>query len=127
MKALEGIFYSTAFRVCDELAFAADPAILDMQKHMDMFAGKRCDVTLHCIASKDTQPNAPLEVHAAAILGLLDDARSEVVLDDSRGWIGVLQRHLHPDSGIVFDETAGNQRFMTYVSANRAGWTRKGG
>lgn len=124
MNALQGIFYSTAFRVRDEQSFAIDPAILEMQKHMDMFAGQRNGATLHCIASKDTQPKAPLEVHAAAIVGLLDDARSDIVMEDSQGWIGVLQRHLHPDSGIVFDEASGDEQFMIYVATDRAGWTR---
>jgi hypothetical protein len=96
-----------------------------MQKHMDMFAGERDGVMLHCIASKDTQPKTILQVHAPAIVGLLDDASSDVVMDDSLGWIGILQRHLQPDSGIVIDETAGDERFMTYVSADRAGWTRR--
>lgn len=124
VNVLQGTFYSSAFRVRDEQAFATDPAILEMQKHMDMFAGKRGAATLHCIASKDTRPKAPLEVHAAAILGLLDDASSDVVMDDPRGWIGLLQRHLDRDSGIVIDEAAGNQRFMIYLTADRAGWTR---
>jgi len=127
MHALQGAFYSTAFRVRDEQAFATDPAILEMQKHMDMFAGQRDGATLHSIASKDTPPNAPLEVHAAAILGLLADACSGVVMEDSLGWIGVLQRHLQPDSGIVIDETAGNESFMIYLTAHRSGWTRQTG
>ena len=125
MNTLQGSFYSSAFRVRDERAFATDPAILEMQKHMDMFAGQRDGATLHCLASKDTQPKAPLEVHAAAILGLLADARSGVAMEDPLGWIGTLQRHLQPESGIVIDETAGNERFMTYVMADRAGWTRR--
>lgn len=124
MNALKGAFYSTAFRVRDEHTFATDPAILEMQKHMDIFAGQRDGATLHWISSKGTQPNAPLEVHAAAILGLLDDARSGIVMEDSLGWIGALQRHLEVDCGIVINEVVGNQRFMTYVSADRAGWTR---
>jgi hypothetical protein len=46
-------------------------------------------------------------------------------MEDSRGCIGVLQRHLNPDSGIVIDETAGDERFMTYLTSDRAGWTRR--
>ena len=53
MNVLQGSFFSTAFRVRDEQAFATDPLILEMQKHMDMFAGTRDCKTLHCIASKD--------------------------------------------------------------------------
>ncbi len=124
MNTLQGSFYSTAFRVHDERAFQTDPVILDMQKHMDMFAGQKDDTTVHCIASKDTPPKTTLQVHAAAIAGLLADASSDVVMEDSLGWIEALQRHLHPDYGIVIDETAGDEKFLTYVAAGRAGWTR---
>jgi hypothetical protein len=127
MNTLQGSFYSTAFRVRDEQAIATDPAVIAMQKHMDMFAGQRDGVTLHCIASKDTQPKTILEVLAPAILTLLNEASSGVVMDDALGWIGTLQRHLLPDSAIVIDETVGDERFMTYVAADRAGWTRRAG
>ena len=46
-------------------------------------------------------------------------------MEDPSGWIATLQKHLHPDFGIVIDETAGDERFMTYIMADRAGWTRK--
>lgn len=124
MNTLQGSFYSTAFRVRDEQAFATDPAVLAMQKRMDMFAGERDGATLHCIASKDAQPKTTLEVFAPAIRSLLADAKSDVIMEDTLGWIGALQRHLQADSGIVIDETAGNQTFTTYVATDRAGWTR---
>ena len=124
MNTLQGTFYSTPFRVRDEQAFATDPAILEMQKHIDMFAGELDGATVHCIASKDAQPKTILQVFAPAILGLLDDARSDVVMEDSLGWIEVLQRHLKPDYGIVIDEIAGDEKFLTYVMADRAEWTR---
>jgi len=124
VNTLQGSFYSTAFRVRDEDAFNADPAILEMQKHMDMFAGERDGAMLHCITSKDTQPKTMLQVFAPAIVGLLEDAGSDVVMEDALGWIDVLQRHLQPDCGIIIDETAGDERFMTYVTADRVGWTR---
>lgn len=60
-----------------------------------------------------------------AILGLLDEASSGQVMEDSLDWIGTLQRHLQPDYGIVIDEAAGDERFMTYVAADRVGWTRQ--
>jgi hypothetical protein len=125
MNILQGTFYSTAFRVLDDRAFALDPAVLEMQKHMDMFAGKRRGTTLHVIASKDTEPKTDLEVHAAAIFGLLDDARSDVAMEDPLGWIEVLQKHLHPESGIVFDEAVGGEKILIYISADRAGWNRR--
>lgn len=124
MNTLQGSFYSTPFRVRDEQAFAADPAILEMQKHMEMFTGELDGATVYCIASKNTQPKTVLQVFAPAILGLLDDASSDVIMEDSLGWIGVLQRHLKPNYGIVIDETVGDRRFFTYVAADRAGWTR---
>ena len=124
MNTLQGSFYSTAFQVRDEQAFAADSATLETQKHMNMFAGERDGVMLHCIASKDTQPKTILQVFAPAILGLLDDASSDVLMEDSLGWIGVLQRHLQPDYGIVIDEIVGDEKFLTYVTADRVGWTR---
>ena len=88
MNAMQGSFYSTAFRVRDEQAFATAPAI-----------------------------------H-----GLLEDTSSNVVMEDPLGWIGVLQAHLQPDSGIVIvDETAGDQKFFTYIAPDRVGWTRRAG
>jgi hypothetical protein len=125
VNTLRGSFYSTAFRVRNEGEFEADPVIRGMRMHMDMFAGRRHGSILYCIASKDTRPPAPLEVFAPAILGLLADARPGVAVEDSLGWIGALQRHLDPGSGIVIDETAGNERFMTYITADRAGRTRR--
>lgn len=68
MNTLQGSFYSTAFRVRDEGAFNTDPAILEMQKHMDLFAGERNGVMLRCIASKDTQPKTILQVLALAFV-----------------------------------------------------------
>ncbi len=127
MNALQGTFYSTPFRVRDEQAFATDPAIVEMQKHMDMFAAELDGATVHCICSKGTQPKTILQVFAPAIGGLLAEVRSDVVMDDSLGWIGTLQRHLQADYGIVIDETVGDQRFFTYVAADRAGWTRQKG
>jgi len=125
MNVMQGSFYSTAFRVRDEQAFETDPAVVAMLKHMDMYAGKRNGATLHCIASKDTKPKSMLDVFAPAIHGLLADTSSNVVMEDPLGWIGVLQRHLQPDSGIVIDETAGDQAFMTYIAPDRVGWTRR--
>ena len=124
MNTLQGPFYSTPFRVRDEQAFATDPAILEMQKHMDMFGGELDGARVHCIASKDTQPKTILQVFAPAILGLLNDANSDVIMEDSLGWIGTLQRHLQSDYGIVIDEIVGDEKFLTYVMADRAGWTR---
>lgn len=128
MNPMQGSFYSTAFRVRDEQAFATDPAVLAMQKHVDMFEGQRNGATLHCFASKDTHPKTILEVFAPAIHGLLEDTSSNVVMEDPLGWIGVLQAHLQPDSGIVIvDETEGDQKFMTYIAPDRVGWTRRTG
>ena len=127
MNTLRGSFYSTAFRVRDEHAFAADPAIAEMQRHITMFKGELDGATIHCICSKDAQPKTILQVFAPAILGLLDDARSDVVMEDSLGWIEVLQRHLKPDYGIVIDEIVGDERFMSYITTDRAGWTRQTG
>jgi hypothetical protein len=124
MKVLQGSFYSTAFRVRDEEAFGADPAILEMQQHLDMFAGEMDGAPVHCLCSKGTQPKTILQVFAPAIAGLLAEATSSVAMEDPQGWIETLQRHLHPDYGIVFDEIAGDARFMTYVAPDRAGWSR---
>jgi hypothetical protein len=124
MRVLQGSFYSTAFRVRDEAAFGADPAILEMQQHLDMFVGEMDGATVHCLCSKGTQPKTMLQVFAPAIAGLLADTRSSVAMEDPQGWIETLQRHLDPDYGIVLDETLGDERFMTYVAADRVGWTR---
>jgi len=124
MNALQGTFYSTAFRVRDEQAFAADPVIREMQQHLDMFAGELDGDTVHCLCSKGAQPKTILQVFAPAIAGLLADTASSVVMEDPEGWIEVLQRHLHPDYGIVIDETLNDERFMTYIAADRVGWTR---
>ncbi len=64
---MQGSFTSTAFRVRDEQAFATDPAVLAMEKHMDLYAGKRDGATLHCVASKGTQPKTNHEDFAPAI------------------------------------------------------------
>jgi hypothetical protein len=125
MNVLRGAFFSTAFQVVDEQAFATDPAILEMQKHVDMFAGNRDGEMLHCITSKGLPPQTLLTVRAPAILGLLGDARSTLAMEDPANWIAALQKHLHPDFGIVIDETAGDEMFMTYIMTDRAGWTRK--
>jgi hypothetical protein len=124
MKVLQGSFYSTAFCVRDEAAFGADPAILEMQQHLDMFVGELDGATVHCVCSQGTQPKTIFQVFAPAIAGLLADATSNVAMEDPDGWIGTLQRHLRPDYGIVIDEMLGDQRFMTYIAPDRVGWTK---
>ncbi len=125
MNVLQGSFYSTAFRVREERAFETDPVVMQMLKHLEMFTGQRDGRTLHCICSKGSQPKTNLEVRAPAILGLLEDTSSGIPIEDSRGWIEALQRHLHDDFGIVIDETAEGEQFMTYLGKDRAGWTRR--
>ena len=79
---------------------------------------------LLCITSRGREPRTTLDVRAPAIAGLLEDTRSAVPIDDSQGWIETLQRHVHGDYGIVINETTGDEDFMIYVAAHRAGWTR---
>ena len=122
MRNLHGSYYTTAFRVLDDDLFAADPAIVEMRKHVDIFQGGTEGEPVYCIASKDTGPQSRLEVLAPAISNLIDGAHE--VVEDPLGWIKALQCHLHPDCGIVIDETAGDERVFTYVSTRRIACAR---
>lgn len=126
MNILQGNFYSTAFRVKDDKAFEADPSVVALRRHMEIYTGDTPEGRLNCITSKDSQPKTMLRVMHPAIIGLLNDAMpSDVVMDDEFGWLATLQKHLHPDDGIVvITEYPDGNEFQTYIANDCAGWTR---
>lgn len=127
MNVLQGNFYSTAFRVIDEAAFSNDEDVIKLGRQIEIFSGKMDGEVLHCITGKGQQPRTMLRVFRPAIMGLLQDAGpSRIPMVDSLGWIAVLQRHLHPDYGIiVINEDGAGSDFQTYITKECAGWTRQ--
>jgi hypothetical protein len=126
MNVLQGEFYSTAFRVADDKAFAIDPAMKALLKHIELFQGEEDGMFLYCITNKHGEPGTRLKVLKPAIMGLLDDAgESSVPMEDEQGWIATLQKHLHPDYGItLFHDEPGVGEYQTYITDDCAGWTR---
>ncbi|MBP9175647.1 MAG: hypothetical protein KBF54_13940 [Rhizobiales bacterium] len=124
MNVLQGQFYSTAFRVIDDDLFAADTKVLDLRQFLDIHQGREGDDMVYCITSAEGTPKIRIRATKKAVCDLLADAeQSKVALDDDRGWIETLQKHLHPDFGIVVIHE-GAEEYMTYIVSDCAGWTR---
>lgn len=101
-----GSLLSSAFRVRDEVAFESDPAIDDMMKAIDATRW-RPDVDgrpVFCLVN-GMAPFAPLLAWRAFGQSLVDpSAVFSVGIDDSRGWIAGLRRHLDPECALVVQE-----------------------
>lgn len=124
MNVLQGQFYSTAFRVIDDDLFAADARVIDLQRFLDIHSGGEGDDRVYCITSRGGTPRTRLRVTKRAVSELLSDAdQSKMALEDDSGWIATLQKHLHPDLGIVVVND-GAEEYKTYIVSDCAGWTR---
>lgn len=125
MNVLQGQFYSTVFRVIDDELFATDARVVDLQRFLDIHRGDESEGRVYCITSRGAMPKTRLRVAKQAIAGLLSDAGpSSLPLEDDYGWIATLQKHLHPDLGIIVINV-GAEDYTTYIVADCAGWTRQ--
>jgi hypothetical protein len=100
-----GSVRSCAFSVRDEAAFEEDDGIRTLIEDLDLMRGRRPEdrKSLFCIV-RDMEPSAPLVIARKAGLDLLDDQSELARIDDSRGWIAALQRHLDPGHALVVQE-----------------------
>lgn len=96
---------SCTFPVCDEEAFEEDAGIKVLIEALDLMQGRPpgARASLFCIV-RDMEPGAPLVVSRLSGLALLDDQGELALIDDSRGWIAALQRHLDPGHALVVQE-----------------------
>lgn len=100
-----GSVRSCAFPVRDEEAFEEDDGIKTLIEDLDLMQGRRRGdrAQLFCFV-RDMEPGAPLVIARKAGLDLLDDQSELARIDDTRGWIAALQRHLDPDHALVVQE-----------------------
>lgn len=125
MNVLQGKFDSSAFRVIDDDQFAADPRVIDLQRFLDIHQGREDDGMIYCITNTGGTPSTRAKVLKTALRGLIADAgQSKVPLEDDYGCIATLQKHLHPDFGIVISHE-GAEEYLTFIASDYAGWTRK--
>lgn len=100
-----GSVRSCAFPVRDEDAFEEDDGIKMLIEDLDLMRGRRPEdrKSLFCIV-RDMAPPAPMVIARRVGLALFDDQAELARIDDSRGWIAALQRHLDPGHVLVVRE-----------------------
>lgn len=100
-----GSLRSSAFPIRDEEAFEEDAGIGSLLENLDLLQGRPSGdrAPLFCFV-RDMAPGAPLVIARKAGLALLDDQGKLARIDDSRGWIAALQRHLDPGHALVVQE-----------------------
>ena len=126
MNIFEGYFYTTAFAVRDERAFHDDPDMEVFRQHFDMFSGVEGTLHVHCFTHKTGAPGTRLRVMRPAILSLTADVvPSQVPMEDPQEWVPLLQRHLHPDFGIVvINSEEDGRQFQTWIAQGCCAWSR---
>lgn len=100
-----GSVRSCAFPVRDDEAFEEDDGIRTLLEDLDLMQGRRRDdrAPLFCFV-RDMEPGAPMVLARKVGLTLLDDQGELARIDDTRGWIASLQRHLDPGHALVVQE-----------------------
>ena len=100
-----GSVRSCAFPVREEAAFEEDDGIKALIEDLDLMQGRPPGdrAVLFCFV-RDMEPGAPLVIARKAGMDLLDDQGELARIDDSRGWIAALQRHLDPGHALVVQE-----------------------
>lgn len=100
-----GSVRSCAFPVRDEAAFEEDDGIRTLIEELDLMRGRRPEDRrpLYCLL-RDMEPAAPLVMARRAGLDLLDEQGELARIDDTRGWIAALRRHLDPGHALVVQE-----------------------
>jgi hypothetical protein len=95
-------FYSNAFRVLDERSFVLDPGVEEMSRHLEFFEGHQDGEILRCITHKTGQPQMALRWDKHSVAVMADDVLpSTLNISDICPWVETLQKHLHPDDGII--------------------------
>jgi len=105
VRPFQGSLCSCAFSVLDKQAFGEDPGIASLRDELDLMQDRSQDESgqLYCFV-RDMEPGAPLVVSRAFGLVLMDDQAELARIDDNRGWVAALQRHLDPDHVLVVQE-----------------------
>lgn len=103
---LRGAFNSTAFHVRDPAAWLADARLAELRRHADVLEGQMPDEPQPCFAIvRGTDPRAPFFMGRQPAECVIGERRpDDPGIDDSDGWLALLQRHLAPDEGLVITE-----------------------
>lgn len=115
---LPGALYSTVFRVLNESAFVLDPDINEMSRHLEFFEGPQGGEVLRCVTNKDGQPQMALRWDEHSVTVMADDVLPSTMNTlDVFPWVETLQKHLHPDDGIIISGLFQNgTRYHIYIT-----------
>ena len=106
VRPFEGDFNSTAFHARDVAAINSDPRVIAFQRFASVLEGQMSDDPAPCFAiAKGVDPRAPLFVMRQPTEVVIGEWREDdPEVDDSNGWITMLQGHIEPDEGLIVTE-----------------------
>ncbi len=105
-RPLQGRFNCTAFHVRDVGAFNADPQVIAFQAIASVLEGQMDGDPVPCFAiARGIDPRPPFFIMRQPSELVISERRDDdPEIDDRDGWIGMLQRHLADDEGIIITE-----------------------
>jgi len=102
----QGAFNSTAFHARDATTINTDPQLIAFQRFASVLEGQMDGDPAPCFAiARGVDPRAPLFImRQPADLVIAERHAGDPEIDNSHGWIAMLQRHMAPDEGLIVTE-----------------------